>query len=324
MTTVDLSHISVGYEGVFSTCPEWFSAFVNFAASFSMDLENRESEQNLSILSVPNVRGVVAALSLGALYGEVSKVRSQTSLTQISVQELKLGMQVSILCGTGGHQAVGEVTKLDMDDKTPKVTVGKVTISIKAIREVYLLSGQIGKPNQFKKMEKSSNSDPNSLFGVLADSSLPIFRSLLMLRSTSGITEEEFSLEFRDDLTGEIKSLRDLMNPIQAGSKNIGTTIVLNTSEEDQVEWLMQQLQLSQADASPEIAVMGSASAILSQLENIENSKVLAVIGRNERQINAAADVIRNTFAYSYEVSKKSYWEMLPSNTELVSFGRPR
>ena len=69
---------------------------------------------------------------------------------------------------------------------------------------------------------------------------------------------------------------------------------------------------------------MGSASAILSQLENIENSKVLAVIGRNERQINAAADVIRNTFAYSYEVSKKSYWEMLPSNTELVSFGRPR
>jgi len=324
MTTVDLSHISVGYEGVFSTCPEWFSAFVNFAASFSMDLENRESEQNLSILSVPNVRGVVAALSLGALYGEVSKVRSQTSLTQISVQELKLGMQVSILCGTGGHQAVGEVTKLDMDDKTPKVTVGKVTVSIKAIREVYLLSGQIGKPNQFKKMEKSSNSDPNSLFGVLADSSLPIFRSLLMLRSTSGITEEEFSLEFRDDLTGEIKSLRDLMNPIQAGSKNIGTTIVLNTSEEDQVEWLMQQLQLSQADASPEIAVMGSASAILSQLENIENSKVLAVIGRNERQINAAADVIRNTFAYSYEVSKKSYWEMLPSNTELVSFGRPR
>jgi hypothetical protein len=324
MTTVDLSNISVGYSGVFSRCPEWFSAFVNFAASFSMDLEYRESEQNLSILSVPKVRGVVSALSLGALYGEVSKVRSQTSLTQISVEELKLGMQVSVLCGTGGHQAVGEITKLDINDKTPKVTVGKVTVSIKAIREIYLLSGQIGKPKQFKKMEKSSNSDPNSLFGVLADSSLPIFRSLLMLRSTSGITEEEFSLELRDDMTGETKSLRDLMNPIQASSKNIGTTVVLNTSEEDQVEWLMQQLELSEADASPEIAVIGSASAILSQLENIENSKVLAVIGRNERQINAAADVIRNTFAYSYEVSKKSYWEMLPSNTELVSFGRPR
>jgi hypothetical protein len=322
MNTVDLRHISLGNQGIFSTCPEWFSAFVNFAAAVSMDNELKKNEQNFSILSVPNVSGVTSALSLGALYGEVYKVRSQTTLTKISVQELALGMQVSILCGTGGHQAVGEITKLEINDKIPRVTVGKVTVSIKSIREIYLLSGQIGRPKQFKKMEKSSNTDPNSLFGVLADTSLPIFRSLLMLRSTSGITEDEFSLEFRDDTTGQVKSLRELMNPIQANSKNLGTTVVLNTSEEDQVEWLMQQVQLSEADASPQIAVMGSASAILSQIENIDNSKVLAVIGRNERQITAAADAIRTTYAYSHEVSKKDYWEALPSNTELVSFGR--
>lgn len=322
MIRVDLSQVSLGVAGIFHPCPLWYSAFVNFAASTSLDTTDTTNRQNLSILSVPRLPGVTSALALGALYGEVYKLRSKTTLEKISIDQLELGMQVSIFCGTGGYQAIGEVTRLAINDQTPQLTVGKTNVAVKSIREIFLLSGEIGKPKQFKKLEESSNLDPDSLFGVLADTSLPILRSLLMLRSTSGITESEFSLEFRDNSTGQTKTLSDLLSPIQANSKDVGTTVVLNTSEEDQVEWMMKQMQLSESEATPQITVMSTASAVLSQVENIGNSKVIAVIGRNERQITAAADAVRTIFAYSLEVSQKDYWKLLPAHTELVSFER--
>lgn len=322
MNPVDLSQISIGIYGKFGPCPSWYSAFVNFAASISLDSDMAEDRQNFSIITVPRITGVTSALALGALYGEVYKVRSKASLETISFDQLAVGMFVSILCGTGGHQAVGEVTHIDINDRSPKVIVGNVVVSVKLIREIQLISGEIGRPKQFKKMEKSLNNDPSSLFGVLADSSLPIFRSLLMLRSTTGISESEFSLEFRDETTREVKSLRELINPIQANANEVGTTAVLNSTEEDQVNWLMSQLHLPDEDASPQLVVMGSASAILSQIENVSNKKVIAVLGRDERQITAAADAVRTTFAYSVEIPKKGYWENLPANTELVSFDR--
>lgn len=322
MMRVDLSQVSLGVDGIFQPCPLWYSAFVNFAASISLDTSETANRQNLSILSVPRLSGVTSALALGALYGEVYKLRSKTTLKEISIEQLELGMQVSILCGTGGYQATGEVIRLAVSDKTPQITVGKTPIAVRSIRKIYLLSGEIGKPRQFKKLEESSNRDPESLFGVLADTSLPILRSLLMLRSTSGTTESEFSLEFRDETTGQTKMLSDLLSPIQANSKDVGTTVVLNTSEEDQVEWMMKQMQLSESEASPQITVMSTASAVLSQIENIGNSKVIAVIGRNERQITAAADAVRTVFAYSLEASQKDYWRLLPAHTELISFER--
>ena len=322
MIKVDFSQVSLGVAGIFQPCPPWYSAFVNFAALTSLDTTETTKRQNLSILSVPRLSGVTSALALGALYGEVYKLRSKTTLEKISIDQLELGMQVSILCGTGGYQAIGEVSRLAVNDKTPQLTVGKTNVAVRSIREIHLLSGEIGKPKRFKKLEESSNPDPDSLFGVLADTSLPILRSLLMLRSTSGITENEFSLEFRDDTTGQTKTLSDLLSPIQANSKDVGTTVVLNTSEEDQVEWMMKQMQLSESEASPQITVMSTASAVLSQIENIGNSKVIAVLGRDERQITAAADAVRTLFAYSLEVSQKDYWKLLPANTELVSLER--
>ena len=143
-----------------------------------------------------------------------------------------------------------------------------------------------------------------------------------MLRSTNGITENEFTIEFRDETTGQVMTVRDLLNPIQASSKDIGTTLVLNTNEQDQLDWLRQKMQLSEIEASPQILVMGSTSAILAQIENIGEHKVIAVIGRNERQITAAVDAVRTTFAYSVEVSRRNYWDLLPRNTELVAFAR--
>jgi hypothetical protein len=322
MTLLDFSEISIGREGVFEPCPIWYSAFVNFAAEISMDTAVNKDQQFLSVLSVPRIDGVTTALAIGSLYGEVYKLRNKVTSQRISVDELQLGMQVSILCGTGGHQAVGEVTKLEISDRTPKVTVGNVVVAIKSIREINVLSDEIGKPKQFKKMEVSSDSKSETLFGVLADRNFPIFRSLLMLRATTGITEKEFSIEFRDETTGQVIAVRDLLNPIHASSKDIGTTLVLNTNEQEQLDWLTQRMQLSAVEASPQILVMGSAPAILSQIENIGEHKVIAVIGRNERQITAAVEAVRTAFAYSVEVSRRNYWDLLPKNTELVTFAR--
>ena len=322
MTLVDLSKISIGLEGEFGPCPGWYSGFINFAASISMDAELGQQRQSVSVLTVPRITGVTSALALGALYGEVYKIRSVASLEKISVDQLVVGMHVSVICGTGSHQAVGEVTQIQLSDRNPRVTIGNVMVAVRSIREINLLPRNIGKPKKFKKLERSSNTNSDSFFAVLADSSLPIFRSLVMLRSTSQISMSELSLQFRDESTGQIKSISDLLNPIQANSVDEGTTLVLNSSEEDQIEWLMSQLHLSTEEATPQVAIMGSASSILSQIDTVNNKKVIAVLGRDERQIEASADAVRISFAYSLAAETKEYWKVLPDNTELVSFER--
>jgi hypothetical protein len=322
MISVDLKDISIGLGGTFNRCPEWFSAFVNFAASDVFDELPKDGIQEISIITVPALEGVTSALALGALYGEVLKIRTKAAVERIELDQLEVGMHVSVLCGTGAHQAVGEVTSIDLKNASPRVVIGSTVISIKSIREITKLSNEVGNPKQFKKMQIAANKDPESLFAVLADSSIPIFRSLLMMRSTSGITENEFEIELRDETTGETKTIRELLNPISEGSKELGTTIVLNTSTDEQIEWLMNQLKLTGQNATSNISVMGSSAAILSQIENISNPRVIAVIGRNERQINAAADAVRTVFAYSQDIGERAHWKKLPQNTELVSFRR--
>jgi hypothetical protein len=322
MPSVDLTNISIGLDGTFSRCPEWFSAFVNFAASEVCNELPKDGIQEISILTVPTLKGVTSAIAIGALYGEVLKIRKKVDLEKIEIGQLEVGMHVSVLCGTGGHQAVGEVTSIDVKNSLPRVVVGSTAISIKSIREITKLSNEIGNPKQFKKMQVAANKDPESLFAVLADSSIPIFRSLLMMRSTSGITDNEFAIELRDETTGETKSIRELLNPISGGSKELGTTIVLNTSTDEQIEWLMNHLKLTGQNTTSNISVMGSSAAILSQIENVSNPRVIAVIGRNDRQINAAADAVRTVFAYSQDIEEKNHWKALPQNTELVSFRR--
>lgn len=319
---VDLNNISIGIDGTFFRCPDWFSAFVDFAASeISYELPN-EGIQEISVISVPALEGVTSALAIGVLYGEVLKIRSKAVAERIELDQLKVGMHVSVLCGTGVHQAVGEVTSIDLNMAPSRVTIGSRVLSIKSIREITKLSPEVGNPKQFKKMEKAANADPHSLFAVLSDSSIPIFRSLLMMRSTSGITENEFEFELRDETTGETKTIRELLNPISGGSKELGTTIVLNTSTDEQIEWLTNQLKLTGQKTTSNVSVMGSSAAILSQIENISNPRVIAVVGRNERQINAAVDAVRTVFAYSQDIGERDHWRMLPKNTELVSFRR--
>ena len=96
----------------------------------------------------------------------------------------------------------------------------------------------------------------------------------------------------------------------------------MNTSSDEQIEWLVNQLRLTGQNATSNISVMGASSAILSQIDNISNPRVIAVLGRNERQINAAADAVRTVFAYSQNIERKDHWSLLPDNTELVSFRR--
>jgi hypothetical protein len=322
MISVDLEHVSIGLDGVFVRCPQWFSAFVNFAASEVSNEAPKEGIQEISIITVPALEGVTSALAIGALYGEVLKIRAKASVEKIELDQLAVGMHVSVLCGTGGHQAVGEVTSIDLMNSSPRVVIGNTVLSIKSIKEITKLSSEVGNPKQFKKMQIASNKDPVSLFAVLADSSIPIFRSLLMMRSTSGITENEFEIELRDEVTGETKTVKELLNPISGSSKELGTTVVLNTSSDEQIEWLMNHLKLTVQNATSNVSVMGSSAAILSQIENITNPRVIAAIGRGERQINAAADAVRTVFAYSQDIGKRDHWNLLPHNTELVSFRR--
>jgi hypothetical protein len=309
MISVDLKNISIGLGGTFVSCPQWFSDFVNFAALEVSDELPKDGIQEISIVTVPALEGVTSALAIGALYGEVLKIRAKAAVERIELDQLVVGMHVSVICGTGGHQAVGEVTSIDLKNPFPRVVIGSTVLSIKSIREI-------------NKLQIASNKDPVSLFAVLADSSVPIFRSLLMMRTTSGITENEFEIELRDETTGETKTVKELLNPISGRSKDLGTTVVLNTSSDEQIEWLVNQLKLTGQNATSNISVMGSSSAILSQIDNISNPRVIAVVGRNERQINAAADAVRTVFAYSQNIERKYHWSLLPDNTELVSFRR--
>jgi len=322
MISVDLKNISIGLGGTFVSCPQWFSDFVNFAALEVSDELPKDGIQEISIVTVPALEGVTSALAIGALYGEVLKIRAKVAVERIKLDQLVVGMHVSVICGTGGHQAVGEVTSIDLKNPFPRVVIGSTVLSIKSIREINKLPTEMGNPKQFKKLQIASNKDPVSLFAVLADSSVPIFRSLLMMRTTSGITENEFEIELRDETTGETKTVKELLNPISGRSKDLGTTVVLNTSSDEQIEWLVNQLKLTGQNATSNISVMGSSSAILSQIDNISNPRVIAVVGRNERQINAAADAVRTVFAYSQNIERKYHWSLLPDNTELVSFRR--
>ena len=322
MISVDLKNISIGLDGTFVSCPQWFSDFVNFAALEVYDELPKDGIQEISIVTVPALEGVTSALAIGALYGEVLKIRAKVAVERIKLDQLVVGMHVSVICGTGGYQAVGEVTSIDLNNPFPRVVIGSTVLSIKSIREINKLPTEMGNPKQFKKLQIASNKDPVSLFAVLANSSVPIFRSLLMMRTTSGITENEFEIELRDETTGETKTVKELLNPISGRSKDLGTTVVLNTSSDEQIEWLVNQLKLTGQNATSNISVMGSSSAILSQIDNISNPRVIAVVGRNERQINAAADAVRTVFAYSQNIERKDHWSLLPDNTELVSFRR--
>ena len=322
MISIDLEHISMGVNGIFFSCPKWFSSFVNFAASEACDELPDDGIQEISIITVPTLDGVTSALAIGALYGEVLKIRTKALVERIELDQLAVGMHVSVLCGTGGHQAVGEVTSIDLKNSSPRVVIGSTVLSIKSIREITKLPTEVGNPKQFKKMHIAVNKNPESLFAILANSSIPIFRSLLMMRSTSGITENEFKIELRDETTGETKTIKELLNPISGSSKELGTTIVLNTSTDEQIEWLNNQLKLTGQNATSNISVMGSSAAILSQIEGISNPRVIAVVGRNERQINAAVDAVRTVFAYSPDIGERDHWGILPKNTELVSFRR--
>lgn len=317
-----LESLSLFEDNVAFPCPALFKGYFNFAAGLAETKRQNSSIQEFLVVTVPQVDGIMASMALGTLYSEVKKIRRSSNISLLSVQELEVGMHVSVFCGSGGWQADGEVTYLGVTDKEPRITVGGKQIAVKSIREIVKLSEEVGDPRQFKKRVFSSNSNPQSLMSVLLDSSVPINRSIVTLRSTTQITDREFTWKLFDAKSGQEATIEELIKPLHVSSEGIGLCTVLNSSADEQLAWMGAHNSLSQENLNSGTTILCSSPAVIAQLENVGSPRVIAILGRDDRQISAAATALRDSYAYSREVTSEINLSSLPKGTEFFRFGR--
>lgn len=303
--------------------PLWFSSLTQFsyAVCSTRNLESTVSEN--FVISLPDIDGGLAAIALGSLAAEIERIEKTANFDEISIHQLKVGMRVSIESGIAGQQKVtGQVKNISLDDKTPKIEIGSRWIAAKFIQKIFLIPSEAGNPQIFERKSEMTK-DSSSLLTWLRSSSLPIHRALLDIRSTSKIIEDEFEWEFSSQINSNSVRVKDAIHPIATRQPGSGWSIVLNSSESEELAWLKLKSELSAAELDADVSILTSGAAILAQIENTNSKIIFSIFGRDDRQLLATELAIKQKFEYSNPLSRKINSEILCSGIELISFEVP-
>jgi len=303
--------------------PDWFFGLTEFAYGICSTREPLSLNSEHYVISLPDIDGSLAAVALGALAAEIERIEINSNFEEISLTELQVGMKVSIDSGVSGQQKVtGQVRTLDLEDRTPKIEVGSRWIAARFIKKICLLPSEAGNPQIFQRKNIESKVARNFL-EHLSSSALPIHRAILDIRSTTKIIEDELNWEFL--YAGDSKSLKvkDSVKPISSGQPGSGWTLVLNSSESEDLAWENLGSYLNESELDADISVLCSSSAILAQLEGVNSRITFSILGRDDRQLAATELGIKQKYEYSNPLSRSIDSSKLGQGIELVAFEVP-
>ncbi|MEI9907997.1 MAG: hypothetical protein WDO06_09115 [Actinomycetota bacterium] len=257
------------------------------------------------------------------MVAEIERIEGISNIVEISLDQLQLGMRVSIDSGVAGQQKItGQIKTLALDDKTPKIEIGSRWIAAKLIQKICLIPTEAGNPQIFER-KKEIDSVSTNFIQHLSSTSIPIHRALLDIRSTTKIIDDEFAWEFLNIETSVNQSVKDYIRPISSGQSGSGWSLVLNSSESEQLAWLSMSSELNSSELDSDISILCSGSAILAQLEN-ENSKIsFSIFGRDDRQLAATELAIRQKYEYSNPLSREIDISFIAKGMELITFEIP-
>jgi hypothetical protein len=303
--------------------PLWFSGLAKFAykACSTRSMESKSSEH--FVISLPDIDGALTAISLGSLAAEIARIEKTSNFEEIQLDQLEVGMRISIDSGISGQQKItGQVKTILLNDKTPKIEIGSRWIAAKFIQKICIIPSEAGNPQIFEKKHEVGV-DSSSFLHKLAGSSLPIHRALLDIRSTSKIIEDEFEWEFFNSAKSTSLKAKDMIRPIHSGHPGSGWSIVLNSSESEELAWLNLNSELSASELDADISVLCSGAAILAQLESINSKIVFSIFGRDDRQLLATELALRQKYEYSNPMSREIDVSQLHKGIELIAFEVP-
>jgi len=303
--------------------PLWFSSLAKFAFDVcsTRSMESQNSEH--FVISLPDIDGGLTAISLGSLAAEIARIEETLNFEEIQLDQLEVGMRISLDSGVAGQQKItGQVKTISLDDKTPKIEIGSRWIAAKFIQKICLIPSEAGNPQIFERKNEFGDDSPSFLH-KLAGSSLPIHRALLDIRSTSKIIEDEFEWEFLNPSNSTSLKVKDTIRPIHSGRPGSGWSIVLNSSESEELAWLNLKSELSASELDADISLLCSGTAILAQLESINSKIVFSIFGRDDRQLLATELALRQKYEYSNPLSREIDVTQLHKGIELIAFEVP-
>lgn len=303
--------------------PEWFFGLTKFSYQVCSTRKLQSTNSEHFVISLPDIDGGLAAITLGAIAAEIERIESNSDFEEISLNQLEVGMRVSIDSGVGGQQKItGQVKTLALDDRTPKIEIGSRWIAANLIQRICLIPSDAGNPQIFQRKAINGEASRNFL-EHLSSAALPIHRALIDIRSTTKIIEDEFNWEFIN--SGEPKPLkvRDYVRPISSGQPGSGWSLVLNSSESEELAWQNLGSYLNGAELDADVSVLCSGSAILAQLEGVNSKIIFSILGRDDRQLAATELAVRQKYEYSNPLEREIDVGTLVRGIELVSFEVP-
>jgi len=303
--------------------PTWFLGLTEFVYGICSTREPQSLNSEHYVISLPEIDGGLAAVALGALAAEIERIEINSNFEEISLTQLEVGMKVSIDSGITGQQKItGQVKTLALEDRTPKIEIGSRWIAAKFIQKICLLPSEAGNPQIFQR-KTIENGVSRNFLEHLSSTALPIHRAILDIRSTTKIIEDELNWEF--SYAGDSKSMKvkDSVKPISSGQPGSGWTLVLNSSESEDLAWKNLGSYLTGSELDADISVLCSSSAILAQLEGVNSRITFSILGRDDRQLAATELAIKQKYEYSNPLSRSIDSSKLRRGIELVAFEVP-
>ena len=317
---INLEGLNLAIDGDQGRVPRWFSGLTKFSYSVcsTRNIESPNSEH--FVITLPNIDGGLAAVSLGALAAEIERIETNSNFEEINIGQLKVGMRVSIDSGVAGKQKVmGQVKTLSLDDKAPKIEIGSKWIAAKFIQKICLIPPEAGSPQIFERRTSETNEFKHVL-QYLSSASLPIHRALLDIRSTTKIIEDELSWEFSNPINSVPTHAKDFIRPISKERAGSGWSLVLNSSESEELAWQNLRSELKASELDSAISILCSGSAILAQIEEVNSKIVFSILGRDDRLLAATELAIKQQYEYSNPMSRDIDTKDIARGIELLTF----
>lgn len=302
--------------------PLWWQKLYNSSQRISIQRPETATLQIVTVLSAPTILGALSAVSLGLLEGYIEKEEQRFTLTQINLDDVQKGQSLRVLCGKDGSQeAIGELVGMDRNGRPPYMLVGDKKIALNLIKEVYLLPDEAGKPMHFAPV--SSNSAELKPHGLnpLRKITTPIMKCHLLVRAAAPILEE-LDFEVIDTQSDSTWTIRELLHAIKKGEGHTAVTVIANSSQDlESVLISNQHLELI-GDEAPELAILVGGEALLQQLDSQSSPHLVAIIGRDDRQLESVKSLLSQTYAYAEAIPSQELLADLPDNVEILQFRR--
>jgi preprotein translocase subunit YajC len=135
--------------------PDWFSNLTQFSYEVCSKRNMASASSEHFVISLPVIDGGLAAITLGSLAAEIERIEKNSNFQEITLNELEVGMRISIDSGIEGQQKItGQVKTISLDDKTPKIEIGSRWIAAEFIQRIFLIPTEAGNPQIFERKRR--------------------------------------------------------------------------------------------------------------------------------------------------------------------------